>query len=68
MPGQPLSRPRRQLPFQESLYDAPLPPLKGEVPAARAEGYANADFGNFDLWFPKSSIKPAEARVGNADL
>ena len=35
--------------------------MKGEVPAARAEGYANADFGNFDLWFPKSSTDPAEA-------
>ena len=42
MPGQSLSRPRRQLPFQESLYDAPLPPLKGEVPVKQAAGRSAA--------------------------
>ena len=30
---------QRQLPFQVSLYDAPTPPLKGEVPAAQAVGF-----------------------------
>ena len=38
-----------------------MPPLKGEVPAKQVEGFANADFGNFDLWFPKPSTDPAEA-------
>ena len=29
-------------PFQGSLYDVLMPPLKGEVPATRAEGFAEA--------------------------
>ena len=48
----PLSRLRRQLPFQGGLYDALLPPLKGEVPAKWAVGFNNADFGRFNLWRP----------------
>ena len=55
---------RRQLPFQESLYDAPMPPLKGEVPAARAEGFIKADPEGFNLWPSGSSIEPAAGRTG----
>ena len=29
-----------------------MPPLKGEVPAARAEGFNHADFGRSDVWRP----------------
>ena len=29
-----------------------MPPLKGEVHAARAEGFKTADFGRFNLWRP----------------
>ena len=37
--GEPLSRLRRQLPFQGSLGDANVkPPLKGEVAAQQPEG------------------------------
>ena len=51
-PTEPLSRLRRQLPFQESLYGVLMPPLKGEVPAVRAEGFQNADLGRSNLWRP----------------
>ena len=33
----------------------------GAGTACSALPTGNADFGNFDLWFPKSSIDPAEA-------
>ena len=33
---------RRQLPFQESLYGVPAPPLIGEVPAVQAVGFVEA--------------------------
>ena len=39
----PLSLFRRQLPFQESLYDVLMHPLKGEVHAKRAVGFSNAN-------------------------
>ena len=29
-----------------------MPPLKGEVPAKQAEGFANADLGRFSVWRP----------------
>ena len=29
-----------------------MPPLKGEVPAAQAVGFKNADLGRFNLWRP----------------
>ena len=29
-----------------------MPPLKGEVPAVRAEGFQNADIGRSNLWRP----------------
>ena len=38
------------------------------VGSRRHRALPGADFGNFNLWFPKSPIKPAAARVGNADL
>ena len=38
-----------------------LPPLKGEVAAKRTEGFNHTEFGNLNLWFPNSSIEPAEA-------
>ena len=60
-PTEPLSRLRRQLPFQESLYGVLMPPLKREVPAVRAVGFANEEFGDSNLWFPNSSIEPAAA-------
>ena len=50
--GQPLSRFQRQLPFQGSHGRADMPPLKGEVPAVRAEGFQNADLGRSNLWRP----------------
>ena len=59
--GQPLSRFQRQLPFQESLYGVLMPPLKREVPAVRAVGFANEEFGDSNLWSPDSSIESAAA-------
>ena len=50
--GQPLSRFQRQLPFQGSHGRADMPPLKGEVPAVRAEGFQNVDLGRSNLWRP----------------
>ena len=37
------------------------PPLKGEAAAKRTEGFNHTEFGNFNLWFPNSSIEPAVA-------
>ena len=46
-PQQPLSRLQRQLPSQGSSDRADrVPPLKGEVPAARAVWFGNTEFGN----------------------
>ena len=60
-PCRPFSPLRERLPFQGSLYAAPVPPLKGEVTAKQAVGFMGAEFGNSDLWFPNSSIEPAAA-------
>ena len=41
-----------------------LPPLKGEVPAKRAEGYANADLGRFNVWRPMVVDRTGGSKVG----
>ena len=41
-------------PFRRAYSDASMPPLKGEVPAARAVGFTFAEFVNSNLWFPNS--------------
>ena len=46
--------------FQGSRIE---PLLKGEVPAEQAEGFGNAEFGNFDLWFPNSSLVSVLSQV-----
>ena len=48
-------------PFKGACTICPVPPLKGEVPAKRTEGFADAEFGNLNLRFPDSSPEPAEA-------
>ena len=67
-PAEPLSRLWRQLPFQESLTAPNVPPLKGEVPAARAARFSNAESGSFNLWLPDSSIGCAAASACRLSL
>ena len=38
--------------FPKSVCTERMPLLKGEVPAAQAEGFESADFGRFNLWRP----------------
>ena len=39
-----------------------MPPLKGEVPAAQAVGFKNADLGRFNLWRPMVVAKTGGSR------
>ena len=43
-----------------------MPPLNGEVTAKQAVGFTDAEFGNFNLWFPISSPEPGGNRWQSA--
>ncbi|MDD7412904.1 MAG: hypothetical protein PUK86_06745, partial [bacterium] len=45
-----------------------MPPLKGEVPAAQAVGFKNADLGRFNLWRPMVVFYPAAASASRLSL